>query len=315
MFKKIKFFLFIMLLLVVPSYVKAYSDYIVASGENIGIKLKSKGIIVVGKYDNYNTDIKVGDIIISIDNTTVDIESFTNKISNINNNSINIGYIRNGVIYNTKLNIKKGKTGLYLKDTIVGIGTLTFIDPNNNYYGALGHEIIESTTGLPVDIEKGYILESKVTDIKRNTPGEPGEKNASINNIELGDIDTNTIKGLFGDYNNIYDKTKLYKVGKYNDIKLGKAYILTELSDNKVDMYDIEILSVNEKNSTKNIIFKVTDKRLKNIGGIVQGMSGSPIIQDKYIIGAVTHVVVDNPNKGYGILITNMLEEADKKDE
>jgi len=315
MFKKIKFFLFIMLLLVIPSYVKAYSDYIVASGENIGIKLKSKGIIVVGKYDNYNNDIKVGDIIISIDNTTVDIESFTNKISNINNNSINIGYIRNGVIYNTKLNIKKGKTGLYLKDTIVGIGTLTFIDPNNNYYGALGHEIIESTTGLPVDIEKGYILESKVTDIKRNTPGEPGEKNASINNIELGDIDTNTIKGLFGDYNNIYDKTKLYKVGKYNDIKLGKAYILTELSDNKVDMYDIEILSVNEKNSTKNIIFKVTDKRLKNIGGIVQGMSGSPIIQDKYIIGAVTHVVVDNPNKGYGILITNMLEEADKKDE
>ena len=315
MFKKIKFFLFIMLLLVIPSYVKAYSDYIVASGENIGIKLKSKGIIVVGKYDNYNTDIKVGDIIISVDNTTVDIESFTNKISNINNNSINIGYIRNGVIYNTKLNIKKGKTGLYLKDTIVGIGTLTFIDPNNNYYGALGHEIIESTTGLPVDIEKGYILESKVTDIKRNTPGEPGEKNASINNIELGDIDANTIKGLFGDYNNIYDKTKLYKVGKYNDIKLGKAYILTELSDNKVDMYDIEILSVNEKNSTKNIIFKVTDKRLKNIGGIVQGMSGSPIIQDKYIIGAVTHVVVDNPNKGYGILITNMLEEADKKDE
>ena len=315
MFKKIKFFLFIMLLLVIPSYVKAYSDYIVASGENIGIKLKSKGIIVVGKYDNYNNDIKVGDIIISIDNTTVDIESFTNKISNINNDSINIGYIRNGVIYNTKLNIKKGKTGLYLKDTIVGIGTLTFIDPNNNYYGALGHEIIESTTGLPVDIEKGYILESKVTDIKRNTPGEPGEKNASINNIELGDIDTNTIKGLFGDYNNIYDKTKLYKVGKYNDIKLGKAYILTELSDNKVDMYDIEILSVNEKNSTKNIIFKVTDKRLKNIGGIVQGMSGSPIIQDKYIIGAVTHVVVDNPNKGYGILITNMLEEADKKDE
>lgn len=315
MFNKIKFFLIALLLLAIPTYALAYSNYIVAGGNNIGIKLKSKGIIVIGKYDNYNSNIKVGDIIISIDNNPVNIESFTNKISNIENNSINIGYIRNGIINNTKLNIKKGKTGLYLKDTIVGIGTLTFIDPNSNIYGALGHEVIESTTGLPVNIDTGNILDSKVIDIKRNTSTSPGEKNATINNTILGDIDINTNKGLFGDYNYMYDKNNLYKVAKYNDIKLGKAYMLTELDNNKIDTYEIEILSVNEKKSTKNIIFKVTDNRLKDVGGIVQGMSGSPIIQDKYIVGAVTHVVVDNPNKGYGILITNMLEEAEKKDE
>lgn len=316
MLNKIKFFVLTMLLLVMPSYAFAYSDYVVASGENIGIKLKTNGIIIVGKYDDYN-NLRVGDMIISADNNeNIDIQSFTKIISKIDNNSINIGYIRDGKLETTKLNIKNGKTGLYLKDTIVGIGTLTFIDPNSSIYGALGHEIIESTSGMLVKSKSGSIFESKIIDIKRSDIGQPGEKNASINDkVGLGDIDSNTNKGLFGDYTGNIDKSKLYKVANINDIKTGKANILTELSDNKVESYEIEILKINKTDSTKNIIFKVTDDRLINVGGIVQGMSGSPIIQDEYIIGAVTHVVVDNPNKGYGILITNMLEEAEKKDE
>ena len=126
MFKRFKLII-LLLLLTMPYYAYAYSDYIVASGENIGIKLKTKGIIVVGKYDNTNKDVQKGDIIVSVEgNNVIDIESFTESISNNRSSSVNIGYIRNGKLYNTAININNGKTGLYLKDTIAGIGTLTF---------------------------------------------------------------------------------------------------------------------------------------------------------------------------------------------
>lgn len=313
--KRIKYII-IMLLLSIPSYTYAYSKYIVASGENIGIKIKNKGIIIMGNYDDLNNQMNKGDIIISIeDNDDIDINSFTKIISNHSKDTIKIGYIRDGKYKTTDLNIDNGKTGLYLKDTIAGIGTLTFIDPNTKIFGALGHEIIDSISGTIIDSNGGNIYESKVMDIKRSTSNSPGEKNASIEtDSNLGDIDTNTNKGIFGDYESNIDDTNLFEVASYEDVKLGKAYILTELDDNKVDKYEIDIIKINNKNSTKNIVFKVTDKRLLETG-IVQGMSGSPIIQDKYIVGAVTHVVVDNPKKGYGILITNMLEEAEKKDE
>ena len=313
--KRIKYII-IMLLLSIPSYTYAYSKYIVASGENIGIKIKNKGIIIMGNYDDLNNQMNKGDIIISVeDDDDIDINSFTKIISNHSKDIIKIGYIRDGKYKTTDLNIDNGKTGLYLKDTIAGIGTLTFIDPNTKIFGALGHEIIDSISGTIIDSNGGNIYESKVMDIKRSTSNSPGEKNASIEtDSNLGDIDTNTNKGIFGDYESNIDDTNLFEVASYEDVKLGKAYILTELDDNKVDKYEIDIIKINNKNSTKNIVFKVTDKRLLETG-IVQGMSGSPIIQDKYIVGAVTHVVVDNPKKGYGILITNMLEEAEKKDE
>lgn len=314
MIKRIKYII-LMLLLVIPTYVTAYSDYIIAGGDNIGIKMKTDGIIVVGKYDDTNNELKKGDIIVSINNKKdIDINTLTKEISN-NSNNIKIGYIRDGDYLTTNLKIKKGKTGLYLKDTIAGIGTITFIDPNTKIYGALGHEIIDSISGNIINNKNGNIFDSTVIDIKKSDRGIPGEKNASINTEKtLGDIDINTNKGLFGDYIGSLDNTKLYKVGSKDNLKLGKAYMLTELENNKVDKYEIEIIKVNKKSKTKNIIFKVTDDKLQNTG-IVQGMSGSPIIQDNYIIGAVTHVVVDNPYKGYGILITNMLEEAEKKDE
>ena len=315
MIRKVKLFI-IMLLLVMPTHIYAYSKYVVASGENIGIELKSNGIIIIGSYNDLNSNLKVGDTIVSVDNTNnIDINKFTELISNYSKNTIKIGYIRDGKYESTNLNIKDGKTGLYLKDTIVGIGTLTFIDPNTKIFGALGHEVVESTSGTTIDNKNGSIYDSKVINIKKSDRGNPGEKNANINtNSILGDIDTNTNKGLFGDYNSNISSNNLYEVGDKDTIKLGKAYLLTELDDNKVDKYEIEIIKINTRNDTKNIIFKVTDKRLLNTG-IVQGMSGSPIIQGKYIVGAVTHVVVDNPNKGYGILITNMLEEAEKKDD
>ena len=321
---------FLLLLLVnimIPLNVFAYSDYILAGGQNIGIQLNSKGILIVGTYKvgsddpASDADLQTGDKITSINGTEVySIEEMLQVINKLNNpSSIEISYLRGSTLKTTTLNLVMDdnnvyKTGLYVKDSINGVGTLTFIDPNTKLYGALGHEIIEKNTGQRLEIKDGKIYSSVVTGITPSNEGNPGEKNAKydVNNI-YGNIKENSSAGIFGTYTETLPNTKLYKVAKSEDIKLGKASILTVINDEKIEIFDINILNLSpEQKETKNILFEVTDKKLLEVsGGIVQGMSGSPIIQDDMIIGAVTHVVVDDCTKGYGIFITNMLEEAE----
>ena len=311
-------------LFIIPINALAYSDYIIAGGENIGIELKAKGIIVVGVYkvgDNYpasEAGIQVGDIITSInDETVANISELSSKINTRGEDNIKIGYIRNNISDYTNLKLYKDndiyKTGLYVKDSISGIGTLTYIDPNTRLFGALGHEIIEKSTGKILEVKDGKIYASSVTNIEPSVNGVPGEKNAKLNSDEvLGDIFENTNKGIFGNYKLQTNTGKLYKVGKISDIKKGDAIIRTVIDKENVEEFTINIIKVNNSGETKNIVFEITDKKLlEKTGGIVQGMSGSPIIQGDFIIGAVTHVVVDDTTKGYGILITNMLEEAE----
>jgi len=191
---------------------------------------------------------------------------------------------------------------------------LTFIDPNTKYFGVLGHEIADTTTGEIIDIENGTIFDSKITGITRSSNGNPGEKNALLYSDKVeGEVYENTNKGIFGKYTSNFDTSKLYKVASIDDINIGDAKILTVLDGEEVEEFSIKITSVNKtKDKLKNIQFEITDDSLLDkTNGIVQGMSGSPIIQNDYIVGAVTHVVVNDPHKGYGILITNMLEEAE----
>ena len=325
MFEKIKkTFLIILTSFIMPISIFAYSDYIIAGGENVGIEIKSKGVVIVGIYEingEYlakQAGLEIGDTIISINNKEVNsIEDMTNIIGN-SENTINIEYIRNNKIEETKMNLIKDenniyKTGLYVKDKIRGIGTLTYIDPETKLFGALGHEIIEKATGEILEVKDGKIYNSEVTNIEPSKNGIPGKKNASISNEAIGSIFENTKKGIFGKYEKQIPEKKLYKVATIEEINPGKAKILTVLNNKEVEEYEIEILKISEnEEKTKNLLFEIKDKRLlETTGGIVQGMSGSPIIQDDYIIGAVTHVIVDSPTKGYGILITNMLEEAE----
>lgn len=328
-FKKLKNTLVILLtmMLIIPLNVYAYSDYILAGGENIGIELNSSGIIIVGTYNIGNTSpakeagLKNGDKILAINDINVNnIKEMLNVISNNKtNNNIKITYMRNNTTQNTNLKLIKDnnntyKTGIYVKDSITGIGTLTFIDPQTKLYGALGHEILEKSTGQKVEVKDGKIYESTVTGITKSTNGSPGEKNARYDSNKIfGKIKENTKSGIFGNYTSELPNKKLYKVAQKKDIKLGKANILTVLKDSTVGSYEIEILQISkEDQKIKNILFEIIDPTLLDeTGGIVQGMSGSPIIQGNYIIGAVTHVVVDNPKEGYGIFITNMLEEAE----
>ena len=322
MLKKVKYILW--LLLLIPSTYYAYSDYIYASGENIGIKVNTSNVLVVGLYEingispASEAGIKPFDKIVSINDQDINnISELEQIISNNRDSSIKIGYIRNNKISYTNLYLIDNKTGMYVKDTIAGIGTLTFIDPNTLIFGALGHEINETNSNNIASIKEGIIFESNIVGIEPSRNDSPGEKKAtlSVNNV-LGNIYKNSNKGIFGKYINQINSNKLYKVATIKDIKSGKAKILTVLDDNEVKEYEINILKVMETNSKiKNIIFEITDEELlAKTGGIIQGMSGSPIIQGEYIIGAVTHVVVNDPKKGYGIFIQNMLEEAEKSE-
>lgn len=321
-----KAFMTLLLAFIIPLNVFAYSDRIIAGGENIGISLNAKGIIIVGTYEvngsspASNAGLQAGDTITSINNTKVtNIEDMASKINANTNSEIKIEYIRNHKTEITNLKLYKDenniyKTGLYVKDSITGIGTLTFIDPETKKFGALGHEIQEQTTGKILEIKDGKIFDSKVTGVIPSTDGTPGEKKAeyNVNKVE-GLINENTTQGIFGKYTNTLNQNKTYKVAKPSDIKLGDAKILTVLDGQEIKEYSIKIIEISKKKQkNKNFVFEITDENLlSKTNGIIQGMSGSPIIEGDYIVGAVTHVVIDNPHKGYGIFITNMLEEAE----
>lgn len=324
--KKLKNTIILLALFIIPINAYAYSEYIIASGANVGIELDSKGIVVVGLYkvDNIyparEAGIEIGDIITSInDNNVGNINEMIKKINETTDDTIKIGYIRSDITKYTNLKLHKEneicKTGLYVRDSVSGIGTLTYIDPNTKIFGALGHEITDMESGQKLDIKSGKIYTSTVTGVDKSIDGTPGEKNARYDSSKtLGDVSENTIHGVFGTYKSTISEDKLYKVATPDVIHKGNAKLLTVLKGTNVEPFNINILKINTNTNqtTKNILFEITDERLLNeTGGIVQGMSGSPIIQDDYIIGAVTHVVVDNPIRGYGIFITNMLEEGE----
>lgn len=327
-FKKLKRTSVLLLsLFIIPTSVLGYSDYLIPGGENIGIQIETSGVIVVGMYDvngkkpAMDAGLKVGDIITKIDDQKVDsIDEMISKISASQDSKIIVSYKRDDETKSTVLEIYKDendiyKTGLYVKDTITGIGTLSFIDPETKLFGALGHEIVEKNTGILLEIKNGKIFETNVTSIDRSSSGSPGAKNAEFYlDSDKGIIKENTESGIFGTYTETLPNKKMYKVAQIDNIKTGNAKILTVTEGNTVREYDINILKLNNSKiqKNKNILFEIIDKELlEKTGGVVQGMSGSSIIQDNYIIGAVTHVVVDNPTRGYGIFITNMLEEAE----
>lgn len=321
--KKLTFFMLLMYLFI-PISVFAYSDYIIASGKNIGIELKSDHVIIVGAYkiNNHNnlieSDLQVGDKIIKINDYEVNsVDSLQKVINKIDNDNVTITYSRRGNEGKTNITLYKDsgeyKTGLYVRDTIRGVATLTYVDTNNKTFGALGHEILEKSTKSKFESDSGTIFYSSVTGITKSSDGDPGEKNArSDSSYVYGEVVENTTSGIFGKYTDTLPKSKVYKVAKPDEINLGEAKILTVIDGDIPEYFDINILKINKSSNTKNILFEVTDKKLLDTaGGIVQGMSGSPIIQGGNIVGAVNFVVVDKTNKGYGIFITNMLEEAE----
>ena len=313
------------LLFIVPLNIFAYSNYIIPGGENVGIEVNSKGVLIVGFYKVDNKFIArdsgflVGDSITKVNDKAIfTIDDMVNIIKENNGKDIKFTIDRDGTEKTISMSEDLDsdgvyKTGMYVKDKIVGIGTLTYIDPNTKKFGALGHEIDEKTTAEKFEIKDGKIFKSDVTGIERSESGSAGEKNATYDSNKVyGNISENTASGIFGDYTDILPEGETLQVARSDEVRTGEAVIRTVIQNNKVQEFTINIIKIDDSSDTKNILFEITDKELLDkTGGVVQGMSGSPIIQNKKIIGAVTHVIVNDTTKGYGIFITTMLEEGD----
>ncbi|MDF2556405.1 MAG: SpoIVB peptidase [Bacillales bacterium] len=310
---------------------------VIPGGQSIGVQLNTLGVLVVGYHQINSTEgklspgeaagIRVGDIISKINgNSITNMNDLTQYLENAQNKNspLKLTIIRNKETFETDLTPaqdsldKNFKIGLYVRDSASGIGTLTFIDPISGKYGALGHVISDADTKAPIVVKDGTIYNSTVTSIDKGTDGNPGEKLArfSTGKEKIGTINSNTPFGIFGTLSQKNDLEKsniALPIALSSQVKKGPAQILTVVDGNKIERFDIEIVnSVPQKiPAIKGIIIKVTDKRLlEKTGGIVQGMSGSPIIQDGKLVGAVTHVFVNDPTSGYGVHIEWMLREA-----
>ncbi|ENH97421.1 Stage IV sporulation protein B [Gracilibacillus halophilus YIM-C55.5] len=318
--------------------VSVYDEFsLIPGGQSIGINLNTNGVLVVGHHlvqtsdgevsPGENAEIKVGDNIIKInDQNVTKMDQITPivKQAGENNQDLQLKIKRGDKTVETKLtpqydtDDESYRIGLYIRDSAAGIGTLTFVHPESKKYGALGHVISDMDTRKPVDIDNGSIVRSNIKEIQKGEHGVPGEKKAQflLNDVKLGNITKNTPFGIFGNLEDDVKDSRWNKpmpIALPNQVKEGKAKILTVINGEEVEAFDVEIVNSIDQNApaTKGIILKITDKRLLDAtGGIVQGMSGSPIIQDGKIIGAVTHVFVNDPTSGYGVHIEWMLNEA-----
>ncbi|TGB04356.1 SpoIVB peptidase [Halobacillus salinus] len=311
---------------------------LVPGGQSVGVELHTKGVLVVGHHlvagkgdkkgsPGEDANVQVGDILLKGNgqelNSMEDLSSLV-KESGKSGETIELTLQRNNEEMTTSLQPsfsekdQEYQVGLYVRDSAAGIGTMTFYHPDSKKYGALGHVISDMDTKKPIQIHEGTIVESHVTSIERGSQGVPGEKRArfSMNDDRLGTITKNTPFGIFGELDDTINNDRYPEglpVGYSDQVEEGPAKILTVLNGDKLQAFDIEIVSNMPKKTpvTKGMIVKVTDKELlEKTGGIVQGMSGSPIIQNGKIVGAVTHVFVNDPTSGYGVHIEWMLQEA-----
>ncbi len=301
-------------------------DYLYLGGFPAGFVLNSQNVEVIGLCDVFtengaccparDSGIKSGDVIKSING--IEIKSASQLTQTISEDfaTYNLCVSRGGEILDINLtpiadkSSGKKKLGLLVKDSINGIGTITYVDKTNNKFGSLGHPVTDENGNL-IPINGGSLYGCSIYDVKKGLRGNPGElKGIFDNGNMLGIVKTNTKCGIFGDLSSDFDVSNLTKVkkGSVNDATMGKAYIYSTLNGDKYCQYEISIVKVDPTNKdNRNYVLKINDKNLlEKSGGIVQGMSGSPIVQNGKIIGAVTHVFINDPTRGYGISIDNM---------
>jgi len=306
---------------------------VVPLGNAIGMKLYTKGVLVVGmsqietdknekKKPYENSGIEQGDTILEINNNIVgNTEDLIKEVENSKGNTINIKYLREDKTMQTDITPVKSKNtykiGLWVRDAAAGVGTLTFYEPSTNLFMALGHGISDIDTEEIVNIANGELVTANIVSITKGRKGYPGEIRGTIDEGKtIGRIYKNTNFGVYGTVKNKNyleaDLTQEMEVAPRNEIKEGKAEIICQLENSAKKKYDIEIekVYIDNNQNNKSMLIKITDKELlEKTGGIIQGMSGAPIIQEGKFVGAVTNVLVNDPTQGYGVFADIMIKE------
>ena len=290
---------------------------LIPGGAIFGAKIKQNHVSVQSAQDS--KDIKSGDKIISLNGERIIcIEDIKRATENLTQEEITLECERDGKKYTTKITPKlvdgEYRLGLVLKDGAAGIGTITYIDPRTNSFGGLGHGICDQETGEVIDFTSGKVTGVILSGVKRGEEGKPGELSGLLTDKVSGELYANTECGVFGRLDSIPDNLNLtpVQIAHRDEVHEGEATILSSVKVGSVKEYKIKISEINKSSTgTKSFKIKVTDPTLIAItGGVVKGMSGSPIIQDGKLVGAVTHVMVANPTEGYGIFIENMLNAS-----
>ena len=307
---------------------------VIPIGKIIGLKLYTNGVLVVGmsEIENMynemekpfeNTDIQEGDTIIKIDENEIEnIEDLKKIVNESEGKNICLTLVREGTLVTsnikpTQIEENEYKLGLWVKDAATGVGTVTFVEKESQKFAALGHGIADSDTNRLIDIDSGEIVTSKVLSIKKGEEGKPGEiKGTIINQPTIGNVEKNTVFGIYGTLNNLtslnINKSEAIPVALRNEIKEGEAQIICSIDGNTTKTYDILIEKIYLQNNSdnKSMLIKVIDSELlESTGGIIRGLSGAPIVQNGKFVGAVTNVLVSNPQIGYAIFADLMVKQ------
>ncbi len=304
---------------------------VIPLGDSIGMKLYTKGVLVVGMSDiegnkpYENTGIEEGDRIIKIDNVEITCtDDLVETVNKSKGKELEVKYVKEENDTEMVANIIPAKTseneyklGLWVRDAAAGVGTVTFYEPISEQFASLGHGITDIDTGSLVKIASGELVKAHILSIMKGQKGVPGELRGTIDGgSKLGEVYNNTSFGIFGKLETassleVSNKNEMEVLSR-DKIKTGKAQIICEIETGNKKYYDIEIQKIyyNNNSNNKSMLIKVTDEELlEKTGGIIQGMSGSPIIQDGKFVGAVTHVLVNDPTTGYGVFADLMLKE------
>lgn len=311
------------------SIIQSKPKKVSVSGESFGIKLYTDGVIIVGIRD-VETDkgkcnpakeagLEKGDIIIEINGKKVySADSVTDILNDNNGKDYKITVKRNGnykeFLLKPAYSSSQGcyKVGLWVRDSTAGVGTITYYDKSNNTVSALGHPITDVDTNEIMPILDGEAVRATVTKIYKSKAGEAGSLCCEFTNDIIGTLKKNCQSGIYGKYTCTLKNTYEYEIASPNEIVRGPVQILCTIDSGKAKFYNAQIsrISYRENKKGKNMVVKITDERLlEKTGGIVQGMSGSPIIQNGKLVGALTHVIVDSPEKGYAIFAQDMVDE------
>lgn len=324
--KKITIFFLIFALFAALFTLAASALEVIPGGDAVAMRLQSEGVIVLGFTDEdannpgRQAGLKRGDRILRIGESDVlSVDALTGALNGAQG-SVPLTYLRGKKEFDTTVTPRVGedgcgRLGLLVKDSTAGIGTLTFVLPEEGLYGCLGHGITDPDTETVFRCRRGDLYPASVTAIRKSAAGAPGELQGAFGAKTWGTVTKNCPEGIYGTLDaSVFSQRETLPVAEKSEVKEGEATIRCTLDDGGIREYDVEITRVYRLfgGSSKNMLLRITDPDLlEKTGGIVQGMSGSPIIQNGKIIGAVTHVLVNDPTAGYGIFLENMLKSAE----